>query len=67
MVPETKQDGSKTFTGTLNERKEEKERERGRARDKEEEGGRKRYGWTGSEIGKSHGTPSHSGSEPARL
>lgn len=57
MVPETKQDDSKTFTGTLN-----RQRER---RKGESERGRER--WTGSEIGKSHGTPSRSGSESAKL
>lgn len=41
MVPETKQDGSKTFTGTLNEREEETERGSERQRERE----RKREVW----------------------
>jgi len=42
MVPETKQDGSKTFTGTLNRQGEEKGRERKRKRVEERESERER-------------------------
>lgn len=57
MVTETKQDGSKTSTGTSTDGWGERAEGRGRERGEIE---------TGSEIGKSHGTPSHSASEFAR-
>lgn len=60
MVPETKQDGGKTCAGTLNERGEDRKKEgRKKQREREIDGS--------SETGKSHGTPSRSGREAARL